>query len=90
MRKMKKAGFVYRGMKGRKREIRLSVFILAALFAFMTAVFCYQSSGQAALNRTRKNLYGEWQTAKYGLTQQQAEVQIWQSAIHRKDFCVSD
>ncbi len=73
MRKMKKAGFVYRGMKGRKREVRLSVFILAALFAFMTAVFCYQSSGQTAMDQTRKNLYGEWQTAKYGLTLQQED-----------------
>lgn len=73
MRTVRTAELARRGMRGRKRETRLSICILAALFAFVTAMLCYQQSGKKAMEETHKDLYGEWQIAKYNLTEEQVQ-----------------
>lgn len=37
----------WRGLKGRRRDTAMMLCVLAAVFALLTAVLCYQQSGSA-------------------------------------------
>ena len=39
----------WRGLKGRRRDTAMMLCVLAAVFALLTAVLCYQQSGSRAM-----------------------------------------
>lgn len=51
------------GLKGRRRDTAMMLCVLAAVFALLTAVLCYQQSGSRAMEVQRQDLYGAWQLA---------------------------
>ena len=40
----------WRGLKGRRRDTAMMLCVLAAVFALLTAVLCYQQSGSRAMD----------------------------------------
>ena len=63
----------WRGLKGRRRDTAMMLCVLAAVFALLTAVLCYQQSGSRAMEVQRQDLYGAWQLARYDLTAADAD-----------------
>lgn len=70
----------WRGLKGRRRDTAMMLCVLAAVFALLTAVLCYQQSGSRAMEVQRQDLYGAWQLARYDLTAADADAFVQQTA----------
>lgn len=70
----------WRGLKGRRRDTAMMLCVLAAVFALLTAVLCYQQSGSRAMEAQRQELYGAWQLARYDLTAADADAFVQQTA----------
>ena len=70
----------WRGLKGRRRDTAMMLCVLAAVFALLTAVLCYQQSGNRAMEVQRQELYGAWQLARYDLTAADADAFVQQTA----------
>ena len=68
----------WRGLKGRRRDTAMMLCVLAAVFALLTAVLCYQQSGSRAMEVQRQDLYGAWQLARYDLTAAAADAFVQQ------------
>lgn len=66
------SNIAWKGLKGRRRATGMMLCVLAAAFALMTAMLCYDSSGAVAMEETRKSIYGEWQIARYALSESEA------------------
>lgn len=62
----------WKGVKGRKRDTGMMLCVLISAFALITAMLCYERSGVLAMEETRKSIYGEWQIARYSLSEAQA------------------
>ena len=62
----------WKGLTGRRRDTGMMLCVLTAAFALIAAILCYDSSGALVMEETRKSIYGEWQIARYSMSETQA------------------
>ena len=61
----------WKGLTGRRRDTGMMLCVLTAAFALIAAILCYDSSGALVMEETRKSIYGEWQIARYSMSETQ-------------------
>lgn len=61
----------WKGLKGRKKQTYLLLGILISSFAFLTAIVIYSTSTQVLSQERKIDLYGQWQVARYGVSQEE-------------------